>query len=1068
MRTHLSGRFSSIRQEQFCVYAACSLLWLICCSVSTYSSHYLPQRTTIKGEVRTIEGTAPPGATVVVLKHKKNEPACETCKATVKRDGSYRLETSLPPGPYTLMAYDGKQYTKDEENKELKDGLNDNVNFTLGTPSARVTVRGTTSDPSGAVLPSATVILYAYGCNICEIARTTSNEQGEYVFTDLAGSETYLVAKQASGFSLAYETLEVSDKSEQRIDLAFQVGRTSETVTVTADNLKIDSERTSFTLTALPLESRSVLTLLSPQPDASTRYSSVNGSSPTSVKLTMDGLEIEDTLARSEQSPISLSAIREFSVFQPAYQNAHLSNAPASQIDVSITSGSNEFHGGASYQGMNDALDSRSFFSLPGFDVFRRHIGSGRLSGPIRRDHLFFSFNYEFDRRAESRQFSTILASQISVLNLQLRRLGLPAEDLRRFVTTSAFDSPLLRLDYGVNGTNDFSVMYTFRRDLIRKELSNTLNGTSPTPSTARDFSGRNHLFTFRYTHISPNLVSESSYSFRTNSISIVPAEPDQPSILIAGLALLGRATSLTEGDGHRQRNHEVSERIFITRGKHRMDGGGQFRFDGNVFRFAAFESGRAIVPGLAALSANMPIADLFQVGRGGSQVSFDYSNIAAYFQDDIAINKNLSINLGLRYKAEFPMSPQQKETKGFQPRAGLSWDIRSNQALVLRAGYGLYRSFLPSLPLGFQLLMGGQGLQPVPPARRVTSIVGQPAATIAFSQFLAGGQIPDGPQLATTYDPRSRGPITHNSDVSLSSRLGRNLVLGISYSYRRGTSLLTSTDVNLPPPTVVNGRADFRNTFVNQNFAQIYQFETTGHSSYHGGRLTLGKELSRGLAFNAGYTFSKSIDDVPFLRPVDLVPSASFEATPENVFERRSDRAVSESNPAHSFNMWAIWDVPDPQGTQPSRIRRVLGKLDFTERLQIASGRYFNVVVGSDANRDGNPMTDRPLGVGRNTFLGQRFIRFDASAGSTIPVTEKQRFRIAIQIFNILNRTNFAGYNTVLGQPDLSGLDSRIVSGRHGMPGFDFRQPLAPNGFGLATSDFGPRRVQLEASYKF
>jgi hypothetical protein len=498
------------------------------------------------------------------------------------------------------------------------------------------------------------------------------------------------------------------------------------------------------------------------------------------------------------------------------------------------------------------------------------------------------------------------------------------------------------------------------------------------------------------------------------------------------------------------------------------MQVGGQFDFYLNEFRFAAFESGRVVIPGLAALSATVPIADLFQIGRGGSQASFDYSNIAAYFQDDIKINNSFSLNLGLRYKAEFPTSTQQKDINGLQPRAGLSWDVRGNQAIVLRAGYGLYRSFLPPLPLGFQLLMGGQGLRPVPPVRRVISIVGQQAATIAFHQFLAGGEIPTGPQLATIYDPVSRSPMIHSSDVSLSRSLGWNLMLVISYSYKLGSNLLTSTNVNLPPPTLVNGRADFRNASVNPNFAQIYQFETAGHSNYHGGTLTVNRGLSHGFTFNAGYTFSKAIDDVPFLRAVDLSPSGSFEATPENVFDRRNERAVSESNPTHTFNMWAIWEVPKPQGRGASRIRRVLGTLYFTERLHVESGRYFNVVAGSDANHDGNPLTDRPLSVGRNTFLGQRFIQLDASGGSSIGLTEKHRLRLAVQIFNLLNRTNFADYNTVLGQPDLSGLDSRIVSGRRDSPGFDFRRPLGPNGFGLATSDFGPRRVQLEVSYKF
>lgn len=1066
MRIGVRCRLVSIMRGRFCVYVACILVWLICCQTRAHSGGRLMQQTTIKGQVNTIEGTVPPSAKVIVLKYKKDEKACEACETKVNRDGSYTIETSLPPGPYTLMAYDGKQYTKDEENREITRGLNDNVDFTLGSTSARVTVRGTATDSQGAAIPSATIILYASGCRVCEIARTTADQEGDYVFSDLAGPETYLVAKQAPGFSLGYETLNVSDKQEQRIDLAFQPTRVNETVVVTANPVLIDNQFINIQITRLPLEGRSVVALLSLQPGV---MGIVNGSRSDSANITLDGVDTEDTLASFAQSPLSLSAVDGFRFSQTGYQNAQLTNSPGGQINVSIRSGGDDFHGGVVYQIMNDALDSRSFFSLPDFDIFRRHIGSARLNGPIWKDHLFFSFNYELDRRAESPTFSTVLVSQISVLNQQLRRLGLPQEDLRRFVTTATSDSPLLRLDYRGNNDNSFSMMYSFRRDLIRKDLSNALNGTSATPSTARDLSGRNHFLTLRYTsRPSQNLTSESSYSYKSNSISIVPVEPAQPSILIPGLALLGRATNLIEGDGHRQSNHTVSERIGITSGKHQMYVGGQFDFYRNLFHFAAFESGRVVVPGLAALSLTVPIADLFQIGRGGTQVRFDFHKVAAYFQDNIKVTNSLSLSFGLHYKAEFPPSTQQKDTKGFQPRGGLSWDIRGHQDVVLRADYGLYRSFLPPLPSGFQLLMGGQGLQPVAPVRRVVSIVGQQAATIAFNQFLTAGAIPNGPQLATIYDPASRSPIVHALDVSLAKNLGRNLALDISYSYKRGSNLLTSTNVNLPPPTHINGRADFRNAFVNPNFAQIYQFETTGRSSYHSGTLRAYRNLSHGLGFNAGYTFSKAIDDVPFLRAVDLIPAGSFEATPENVFDRRNERAVSESNPTHRLNIWAIWEVPRPQSRRPSPIRRALGTLYFSGRLHAESGRYFNVVAGSDANHDGNPMTDRPLSVGRDTFLGQRFIQFDASGGSNIGLTEKHRLRLAVQIFNLLNRTNFASYNTVLGQPDLSGLDPRIVSGSRGLPGFDFRRLLAPNGFGLATSDFGPRRIQLEVSYQF
>jgi hypothetical protein len=490
------------------------------------------QQTTIRGQVNTVEGTVPPDAKVIVLKYKKNEPACESCETKVNRDGRYTIESSLPPGPYTLMAYDGKQYSKDEENRELKRGLNDKVDFILGSPTARVVVRGTATDPQGAVIPSATVILYASGCRVCEIDRVTGDQEGKYVFKGLASPENYLVAVTAPGFMTAYQTLEISDQQEQQIASVLQPAGAKEDVTFTADAPIIcDIREIQIDLMRLPLGASSVVALLSLQPGLSTASinglstTSINGSSSTFNRFTIDGSDTTDTLVSSARSPVSLSAARELRFFQPGYENPQLNNSSGGNIDVSIRSGSASFHGGVDYQVRNEALDARSFFSLPEFDTFRSHMGSAALSGPILKDQLFFSFNYELDRRAKSPTFSTIVASQIDTLNQQLRRLGLPAEDLRRFVTTSASDSPLLRLDFNVSNNRSLSVIYSFRRDLIGKDLSNALNGTSPTPSTARDLSGRNHLLSFRYTWIaSPNLASETSYSYKSNSISILPS----------------------------------------------------------------------------------------------------------------------------------------------------------------------------------------------------------------------------------------------------------------------------------------------------------------------------------------------------------------------------------------------------------------------------------------------------------------------------------------------------------------------------------------------------------------
>ncbi|MFY9611343.1 MAG: hypothetical protein WAU45_22375 [Blastocatellia bacterium] len=118
-----------------------------------------------------------------------------------------------------------------------------------------------------------------------------------------------------------------------------------------------------------------------------------------------------------------------------------------------------------------------------------------------------------------------------------------------------------------------------------------------------------------------------------------------------------------------------------------------------------------------------------------------------------------------------------------------------------------------------------------------------------------------------------------------------------------------------------------------------------------------------------------------------------------------------------------------------------------------------------------------KPLGERNPKWLNDDYVKFIRFAQWRI---EQTGYGILAFITNhgYLDNPTFRGmrqslmktfdYNTVLGQPDLSGLDPRIVSGSRGSPSFDFRHPLTSTGFGLATSSFGPRRVQLEVSYRF
>jgi hypothetical protein len=192
------------------------------------------------------------------------------------------------------------------------------------------------------------------------------------------------------------------------------------------------------------------------------------------------------------------------------------------------------------------------------------------------------------------------------------------------------------------------------------------------------------------------------------------------------------------------------------------------------------------------------------------------------------------------------------------------------------------------------------------------------------------------------------------------------------------------------------------------------------------------------------------------------------YQRHPSKPLRRDEDRAVSNVDGGHKLNIASEWNLPALAPRRTGPFWGIVNNIYSNQIIRYRSGRRFNVIAGSDLNHDGNPWTDRPLGVGRNTFLGPRFARIDISVGTRFPIVENLRANVSVEVINVLNRTNFVSFNTVLNRPDLIGINPGIVLGREMQPGYDFEQPLLPNGFGIATLAAEPRRATIRLRFHF
>jgi hypothetical protein len=178
-----------------------------------------------------------------------------------------------------------------------------------------------------------------------------------------------------------------------------------------------------------------------------------------------------------------------------------------------------------------------------------------------------------------------------------------------------------------------------------------------------------------------------------------------------------------------------------------------------------------------------------------------------------------------------------------------------------------------------------------------------------------------------------------------------------------------------------------------------FYVTDDIGFSIHHGGTFEIEKRFSRGFSFHGSYTFSKTINNAESVANLADLPEGPGIGT---------ERAVSRQTVPHRFTLAFVSQIPESVG--------ILGKFKFSSLLSAQSGRRFNIFAGRDANLDGNPLSDRPGNLGRNTLEGPGFASFDMRIAREFRLNERVTAEFSADFFNLFNRVNITDLNTVYG----------------------------------------------------
>lgn len=279
-------------------------------------------------------------------------------------------------------------------------------------------ILGTVSDPSGSVIPNATVNLTSVETGAKRNAQTDGS--GGFVFSALQPGH-YSLSVTAGGFkNFAVQGIVLAAGGRDRQDVSMQLGAQSEVVQVTSAPPALDTDSSALSMAVsekqvadLPLNGRNFVQLaqLAPgsnegtpgsiantgRPDDRRQTSSIsaNAQSDTLNNELIDGMDNNEGTVGTIGVRPSVDAIAEFRVYTSNYP-AEVGKTGGAVVNIITKSGTNSLHGSAYEFIRNDALDGRNFFARTGRrPEFRQNQFGVSVGGPIRRDKTFFFGDYE-------------------------------------------------------------------------------------------------------------------------------------------------------------------------------------------------------------------------------------------------------------------------------------------------------------------------------------------------------------------------------------------------------------------------------------------------------------------------------------------------------------------------------------------------------------------------------------------------------------------------------------------------------------------------------------------------
>ncbi len=593
-------------------------------------------------------------------------------------------------------------------------------------------LQGTVTDPSGAAIAGAKVVLTNEATNVQ--SATTTDSAGAYLFPSLIiGS--YKLEISGTGFqTVTYTGLKLPVATTVTQNAQLKLGQATETVEVSIGAPLVETSNNTMGqviddkyVQQIPLNGRHFtdLSLLTPgtvtapangflsAPLRGQGSFGINtaGQREDTTNWLVNGINLNDPVQNQITFQPPIDTLAEFRIDNSSFPAQYGRNSGAI-VNMATRSGTNDYHGELFEFFRNNALDARNFFNnaltssgtfLPQ-QPFKRNDFGADFGGPIIKNKLFFFLAYEGLRQAQSLSLSTTVPSVndratatapaivnllklIPIANLAGSSTTGDPNDFNLFsggtVANVSLNQGSADIDYELSERDRLHFYYVTQKDLREEPTAGGAIGANlPGFGDTRD--GFRQLMTFSEDHTFSSSLSNTvrlgynriHLTFTPNSL-LNPADfgmtlPDGAPVS-SGLPFINVGGAIGFGGPSGEPQGRGDTTVVLNDGLSWLKGRHTFIF-GTELRRAynnniAFNIGTLTYPSQTQFLADGASSFTVQLGSGNNKILQPSYDFFA--QDSFKMKPNLTINFGLRYSWNATPSESQGRFTNFDPTTG-------------------------------------------------------------------------------------------------------------------------------------------------------------------------------------------------------------------------------------------------------------------------------------------------------------------------------------------------------------------------------------------------------------